>query len=459
MTRNLLPPSESDRPFQDGARPDSHPTPPDALVDSGHRTPSQKSQKGWFSGKVGLAAGIGLGLLMGAATFGRRSAPTAPAPTESVSAAAAQAVTVAEVELSSVSRTLEATGTVEAYDLLPILPRASGLQVQRVLVDEGDRVSAGQVLAVLDRALLEAQLTEAQADLEATQARVRQQEAALTQADARLSEARAQVGRYESLAAEGAISTEALETRATAAITAQEDLRVAQANLSSARAEVRSRQAQSQQLQTQLEQTQVKAPASGLVAERMARVGDVTSSTTQLFSIIRDRLLELQVDVPETQLPQVSVGATVTVTSDADPRIQLSGTVREIAPLIDSDTRDAAVFVDLPPSDLLRPGMFLRAAITTSTATGLTVPAQAVIPRADGTATVYRVEGGEAGDEAAVAQAVTVELGELLDSADPALARIEITSGLSQGDRIVAQGAGYVNSGDVVDVVADNVSD
>lgn len=411
---------------------------------------SPSSKQSGFSGKVGLAIGMAIGIVLGVGVFGNRTTPPADSAPEDApveSSAPAQAVTVAPVESRQVSRTLEATGTVEAYDLLPILPRATGLQIQQVLVDEGDFVTAGQVMAVLDRSVLDAQLTEAQADLQAEQARVRQQEAALAQAEARLAEARTNLRRYENLSSEGAVSAEELDTRATAATTAQEDVRVAEANLNSAKADVQSQQARIQQLQTQLERALVKAPADGLVAERMARVGDVTSGSTTLFMVIRDRLLELQVNIPETQLPQIRVGTPVTITSDADDRIQLEGRVREISPLIDNTTREAIVAIDLPSSNLLRPGMFLRAAIVTSSATGLTIPADAVIPQSDGQAIVYRVIEGDR------TEAVTVQLGELLDSTNPDDARIEILQGLSAGDQVVVQGAGYLNGGDRINIV------
>lgn len=409
-----------------------------------------RSPQGWFSGKVGLAAGLAIGLIFGVGVLGRRPAPPSEPSADEIAAEStipAQTVTVASVDSRQVSRTLEATGTVTAYDLLPILPRATGLQIQQVLVDEGDSVAAGQVMAVLDRSVLESQLIEARAELEAERARVQQQEASLAQAEARLAEARTNLSRFESLSEAGAVSTQDLDTRSTASATAQEDVRVAEANVNSATADVRSQAARIQQLQTQLEQTLVKAPAGGLVAERMARVGNVTASSTTLFSIIRDRLLELQVNIPETQLPDIRVGTAVTITSDADERIQLQGRVREISPLINSDTREAIVSIDLPPSDLLRPGMFLRVAIVTSSSSGLTVPAKAVIPQSEGDAIVYRVIDGDR------TEAVMVELGDLVGSSDPARARIEIQRGLAPGDRVVVDGAGYLNDGDRIEIV------
>lgn len=410
-----------------------------------------ETRTGWFSGKVGLLMGLGIGLALGVGVVGGRLASppsdASPESTPTEATVAAQSVTVAPVEATQVERTLDTTGTIMAYDLLPILPRVTGLQIQQVRVDEGDRVTVGQVMAVLDRSVLDAQLNEARAQLESAQARVRQQEAALAQARARSAEAQTQLQRYAGLSQEGAISQEALDTRSTAAATAQEEVRVAEANVNSARSEVQSQQARIQQIQTQLDQTLVKAPANGLVAERMARVGNVTSSSEALFSIIRDRLLELQVKIPETQLPQVRVGSPVQITSDADPRIQIQGQVRDIAPLVDPETREALIKIDLPTSDLLRPGMFLQAGLVTSVASSLTVAADAVLPQPDGTAWVYRVVEGDR------VEAVTVELGELLDSSDPSQSRVEIREGLSAGDQVVVAGAGYLRDGDRINVV------
>ena len=453
---------------------------------------------------------IGVAIAFGGMRFAGKD--TAPVPTVADNVAtsaptsidqlppASQTVTVAAVTSDRISQTLEATGTVEAYDLLPILPQATGLQIKQVLVDEGDYVSAGQVMAILDDSVVRSQIADAQAQVESVrsskiqtetgvwqaqaaleQARAGQMEAeaAISQAEAAKSEAEAglqqaiaakseleagvvaaeagkieaeagrdqavanlgqakaefaqaqrEVERYQELADAGAISRQELEIRRTTLENAKESVRVAEANIRSAdariqsavanlsssqarvssaaatvssaearvesaianirnaearlersaanvssaqsqvesaranvrsaAANVRSSQARVEQVRTQQAQTVVRAPASGIVAERMARVGDVTSNSNQLFSIIANGELELDVKVPETQLPEINTGATVSITSDADSRIQFTGIVREISPLIDADSRQATVKVSLPGSDLLRSGMFLR---------------------------------------------------------------------------------------------------
>ena len=330
---------------------------------------------GWLTPTVigiGIGAGIALGGMHLLSSSGSRKAPpakTTPPPSLTV--------TVASVETSPVRSTLVATGTVTAYDLLPVLPQATGLQVRQVVASEGQTVQVGQVMAVLDDSVLQTQLQQAKAQLESSLAVVRQKQAAFKQQRATLAQTERELKRYQYLAAQGAISRQDLDTRSTAVETARESLGVAQANISSAEADVRNNQAQVQKLQTQLGQTLVKAPANGIVAEKFAAVGDVTSNQ-KLFTLIRNSVLELQVKIPETQLPQVRVGAPVLITSNADSRIRLEGTVRQIMPTVDQQTRQGTIKIDLPSSPLLRTGMFVRAAISSGTTQGLTVPAKAV---------------------------------------------------------------------------------
>jgi HlyD family secretion protein len=117
--------------------------------------------------------------------------------------------------------------------------------------------------------------------------------------------------------------------------------------------------------------------------------------------------------------------------------------------MIDPQTRQATVRIDLPESDLLRPGMFLQAAITSQVVPGLTVPAKAVLPQASGSALVYVL----AADNTVRAQ--TVELGARQNTDNPAQARVEIKRGLQAGDRVVVAGAGYLKDGDRVEVVTE----
>ncbi|MEG3862635.1 efflux RND transporter periplasmic adaptor subunit [Microcoleus sp. herbarium12] len=511
-----------------------------------------------------MLAGAGIGaaatLLAVHLTAGQKSARPPVAAPAAAQQATAQTVTVAAVESAQVAQTLEATGTVAPYDLLPVLPQANGLQIKQVLVKEGDAVEKGQVMAVLDDSVLRSQIAEAtakvqsadstveqaqaqvqqaqsaqqeaqagvaqaqagvekaiadaaqaktgvgqaQAGVQQAKAGVEQAKAGIASAEAKLAQAQREVNRTQNLASQGVISQQDLEKRKTERDTAVQDVNkakadlnkaleeqnkaaeevrsaqakvaTAEANISTARAAlssarakvntagsavssaranvgnnaagVRSNNAQVQQLQTQLEQTIVRAPDSGIVSERIGRVGDVSSGSQKLFSIIRGNKLELQLKVPETQVPQVKPGTAVQISSDSDKRIKLSGTVREISPLVDPQNRQATVKIDLPASEFLRSGMFLRAAIATATAQGLKVPAKAILPQSDGSSIVYKLVGEDK------VQAQPVEVGEITGGAvgDLTDAQVQIKKGLQTSDKVVVAGAGYLKDGDRIKV-------
>lgn len=427
-------------------------------------------------------------------------------------------VTVAPVETARVSLTLNTTGTVAARDLIPVLPQTNGLQIKSIPdnVREGALVNKGQVLAVLDDSVLQTQISQAKADVESKQADVvskeadveskrasvaaslaivQQRRADLAQAKARLEEAQKNFRRYQELATSGAISDQELDTRSYTVKAAVETVRVgeenvrsAQANVNSAKAnignaeavvnkakaDVRNSAAKVEQLQAQLAQTVVRAPATGIIAEKLVRVGDVTGVPPQtqignviggsqkLFSIIQNGQLELQAEVPDLQLSLLKIGAQAQITSKLDNRVSLQGRVRDIQPLVNDKNRQAIVKIDLPSTNLLKPGMFASAEITTSTKMGMAVPQKAVQSQADGSVIVFTQSGEDLDPnpnvEVREVRAQKVEVGESINGD-----QVEIKSGLELGDgsqpdarrlSVVVDGAGYLKDGDRVRVVS-----
>ncbi|WP_035985581.1 efflux RND transporter periplasmic adaptor subunit [Leptolyngbya sp. KIOST-1] len=398
----------------------------------------------WSGLLLGLGAGVLLTLVGTRLLGGREGAPETAEPPPTV---ATQTVTVATAASATVADTLAINGTVQAIDLLSIAPQASGLQIRQILVREGNPVSAGQAIAVLDDATLQADLRQAQAQLSVSQAQVGQQQASLAQAQASLAEAQANLARIQTLADRGAVSQQELTRQGTETANARESVRLAQAQVQSAEAGVRSQQAAIDRLQTQLTQTTVRAPVAGVIAERLATVGDVSSPGTPIVTLIQNNQLELAAEVPQAQLGQIAIGAPVAITSTTDGRIRLQGTVSSIDPVVDATTRVATVNVTLPANELLRPGMFLRGDITTSSRQGLTIPASALQPQPDGTTQVFVL------GEGAVVEARTVELGNRIAANGEQAARVEILQGLQSGEQVVTSGVGFLQDGDVVTVV------
>jgi HlyD family secretion protein len=455
--------------------------------------------RGWLSGGRGMLIGLGLGMAIaaGGMTLAGRSGKEPAAPAVQKATVAGQTVSVEAAKLTSVTQTFPVQGTVQARNWVSVIPKAAGVQIQEVRVNEGQRVEAGQVIAVLDNSVQQerlnqanaqvsssqaqvqsaetqlegarAQLQTAQAQLASAQAGVEQKRAQLRQQQASSNEAKSNRNRYNDLANQGVVSRQEAESRNTSAITAQEGVRVAETNITSAEADVgRARadvskaqagvnQAQAgvnqaradlqnaiarvQEQKTQLQQSSiVQAPASGIIAKKNVSVGDQTGKDP-LFAIIQDGAVELQAKVPENLLSKVREGATAQVTSDADKRINVQGRVREVNPIVDEKTRQATVKIDLPANALLKPGMFLKAALSFDTAQALTVPTEAVLSQADGQKIVYIIDGDK------TVQSRVVQVGE------PSEGRLVVKDGLKPGDQIVVAGAGFLKDGDPVTIV------
>ncbi|MEL6490676.1 MAG: efflux RND transporter periplasmic adaptor subunit [Cyanobacteria bacterium J06621_3] len=403
----------------------------------------------WLGGSrgllIGLVLGLGLAFLGGQIAARQATESGVVAPTEGEQVASAT-VTTARAQSAPISQTITTNGTVEAFDLLSVAPRASGLQIQSVNVREGDFVNAGQVLAVLDDSVLRSQIDQAEAQVVAARAQVAQAEAQVAQAEASLAASRENFNRYSSLFNQGAVSAEELTSRRTQVATEEQTVGAAIATVESAEATVRSRQADVARLNTQLDQTLVLAPSSGAIAEKDATVGDTASTSTPLFKIISGDQLELAVKVPQSQLAQINVGTSVQIRSTSDKDLQLQGSVRSIDPVVNEQTRQATVNVGLPGSDRLRPGMFLQAQIVTGSREGVVIPADAVLPQASGGFVVYVLNADR------TVSVKRVDVGDRIPATADDPAKIEITAGLEANTPVVVEGASYLQNGDTVDV-------
>jgi RND family efflux transporter MFP subunit len=275
----------------------------------------------------------------------------------------------------------------------------------------GDRVRKGQVLATFAS--------------ETPRAEVAQSRAGLAEAEASAADAAANAQRARSLQATGALSASQINQYLTAEKTA--------------RARVEAARAQVQAQQDRLSQTHVYAPDSGIISARMATVGAVVGSGTELFRLIRQGRLEWRAEVTSAELGRITTGTTALVTAASGAR--LAGRVRTIGPTVDPQTRSALVYVDLTPlpgmAGNARAGMFARGEFDLGATPALTVPQAAVVVR-DGFSYLYRVN-----PDNRVSQ-VKVQTGRLAGD------QLEILGGLAPDTRVVAAGAGFLNDGDLV---------
>lgn len=361
----------------------------------------------------------------------------APAAAASQGASAFPAITVSIVERQPLVDRIHASGLIAPVERVLVQPQIEGQAIEAVLVEVGDRVVAGQVLARLSGSALELQKGQLEASRASAEAGVAQAAAQLAEAEALRDQALLDRDRALQLVSQG-VATEAAADNARSAA-ASADARVGAANqaLNASRAQVRVAEAQIAELDLQVQRTDVTAAVAGEVSDRNAEVGAIASmGAAPLFTLIRDGALELRADVAEQDILRLAPGQTarLTVVGLAEP---LSGTVRLVEPTVDATTRLGRVRITIGDPGRVRAGMFADAEILATRRETLAVPASAV--GSDG-ATAMRVEGG-------VVDAVEVETG----IRDGGL--VEILAGLAEGDTVVSKAGAFVRDGDRINPV------
>jgi len=339
--------------------------------------------------------------------------PLLPAAQPATGATAGMAVTATAPRLVPLTRRLVATGSIYPWQEIVIAPEVGGYQVAAVNVEIGDAVKRGQVLARLSSELLESQVEISRASVE--------------QATATLANAQAALRRGETLAGSGGLSSADLDQLRSNAIAAQAGLATAKANLDSA--------------ELRLRFTRVTAPDDGVITARSANIGQVVQAGTEMLRLLRRSRIEWRAEVPEADLGQVRAGQKVDVTTAAG--VRLSGTVRSVAPTVQSSNRTGIVYVDIdaPSGRDARPGMFARGEIAVARVDALLVPLASNVMQ-DGYSYVYVIRADNT-----VARR-RVQTGTVQDGS------IEVSSGLTPGDRIVERGAGFLSDGAAIRVSA-----
>lgn len=357
---------------------------------------------GKLAGTVVLAAAALLSSVL--------SRAESPAP----QAAARPALTVSLVQplTETWPRHINANGNIAAWQEVLIGPEIGGQRLAEVLVNVGDSVKKGQVLARIASDNVAADLA--------------QTRAAVAEAEAAAAEALANADRARRLRDQGFYSPQA----ASQALTVEQ---TAQARLASARA----RQGADE---LRLAQTQVLAPDYGTISARAATVGSLAQPGQELFRLVRNNRLEWRAEVTAGEIARIKPGMKASL-SLPDASVAIEGKVRAVAPTVDAKTRNALVYVDLPTASAARAGMYARGRFDAGSGAALTLPQTAVLLR-DGFSYVYRVEAGDR-----VAQ-TKVGVGRRQGE------RIEIISGLDAGTGVVASGVGFLADGDLVRVVA-----
>jgi HlyD family secretion protein len=335
--------------------------------------------------------------------------PHAGDPASDKDAAVPPLVTVVVPALGAVTAKVSLTGLISARNDMPIGNEGDTGRISEVLVEAGDRVRKGQVLARLNPITAQSQLDSAEASLDEVRAN-----AAVAQSEW----VRAQQG-------EDIFSKEENERRRTTALTAQAKVKAAEAQVRDAR--------------NKLAQTTILAPTDGIVLTRSAEVGQIAvPGSTVLFHLARDAEIEMRGQVAEQDVPRLALGQTATVRLDGVAK-SFTGTIWQIGAIIDAGTRQGTVRIVLPADQNLRPGSFARADIEVGSTTGVLLPQTAVLSDEHGN---YVLVVG--GDNKLERRAVTV-----------GGARTEgllVRQGLDGSERVVAIAGAFLRTGETVTV-------
>ena len=304
----------------------------------------------------------------------------------------AQAVKVMSAARQDVKQDGTYSATVQANAVNNIAPQSGG-RIQKINVEVGDFVSAGQVLAEMDRVQLD-------------------------QAKLRLSNTETELGRLKQLYEQGGL--------------AQSDYEAAELNYEVSKSTY----------DNLLENTILRSPVSGVVTARNYDRGDMYAMAAPIFTVQQIVPVKILVGISEADYTKVKKGDKVTLTVDALPGRTYSGSIRRIYPTIDPLTHTVNIEVSVPNQNReLRPGMYAKVNVTFGQSSNIVVPDAAVVRlQGSGQRNVFVVEDG-------VAVQREVSLGRHFDG------QYEILSGIGEGEQVVVKGGSALRNGAAVEVI------
>lgn len=336
-----------------------------------------------------VAAGLTTALVLGLGVSGCSGKKKEAAPAAHVSA-----VNYAVVRQVSAPVQITGSGTVSAWQEVAVGAEAGGLTAVSLLADEGQTVKQGQPLLKMDDVLLQAQLKQAKANY---------------------NQANKAYQRSQTLFQQGYLSASALDSAEQSKLTTEAAMETAQ---------------------TQLNMATVRAPVSGIITHRTAVLGQNVTQGSELFRIVRDGRIELNMEVVENDLHDIQPGMAATVTSESTGTV--SGSVRIVTPQVDASTRLGYARVSVPWSSGLRPGMFASGTIDAGLRDVLVIPQKAIV-YTQNSPSVF-VIGQD--NKAHVRKIVT---GGPVGKDD-----VSVREGLQANEQVVTNGAGFLNDGDLV---------
>ena len=321
--------------------------------------------------------------------------------TGSMETQTAVALTVSETIVTEAEwpEIVKATGPISAWQEAVIGAEISGQRLIDVIADVGDTVKKGEVLARFNTETLKAEYAELEANWIKAESN---QKRALTLRDS------------------GAMSEQAINDYLNQAAVAK---------------------AQMEAKALQLKYTDIVAPDDGVISARNAMLGSVGSAGDELFRLIRQNRLEWRGELTTEQVTRVTKGLSVTLALPNGNMVK--GSVRQIAPSFNPDTRMATIFVDIEAGGSAKAGMYAHGEITLGKQISLSVPAKSIVIR-NGHYYVFIIRYDTTGTTVSIQE---VQVGLIRGG------KAQILSGIYISEHIVLQGAGFLNDGDIVRVL------
>jgi multidrug efflux system membrane fusion protein len=402
--------------------------------------------------KKNLSLFLALILIIGVSACGKKEEKTP----EKV--AVVTGVRVETVKASTQEDVYEAVATVRSKTTSVLSSRIMGTIVA-IHVKEGDRVQPGQLLVEIDNRDAAAQLKKAQAGLreaeemlQETERMIQANESAKTAAEAEQSLAASTFNRYQALLERKSVSQQEFDE-------AQARYRGKTAEVERTKEMVRSMQARREQVLARIDQAKaeisqaqisvgygrIQSPLQGIVTQKQAELGILAAPGTPLLTLEDDARYRLEAAVEESRLGKIRLGDSVRVSIEALGDQEWTGRVGEIQPTADPASRSSLVKIDLPeslikkaPGGILRSGLYGKARFVVGKKGILTIPHKAVFQRGQ-LVQVFVVDSSQ------IARLRLIKTGKIYGD------RIELLSGLGEGEKIVVEGGERVNDGNRVE--------
>ncbi len=353
-------------------------------------------------------------------------------------------IDTAQAELRELARSVEAVGTLDPNEEVTVSNQVEA-PVNKVLVDLGDAVRKGDILAELDTRELALAVSQQDAALKQELARLGAADAdasvdegstsQVRQAEAAFEEARLRLERIKKLVEQGVMPKQQLDEQQARYDIASASLKSSRETVRNIRATIAARKAALELAQKKLADAKVVAPINGFIKERWVVEGQFLKNNSPVATIVQNSPLKLRVEVPETAMAAIDSGRPVQFAVDAFPDRIFEGKVSRVSPSLNQQSRTLKLEAMVNnPEGMLKPGLFARVVIQTNRKDkALVVPAQALFTSA-GLEKLFIVDGGKVSER-------------IVRSGVRKGDDVEIVEGLKEGESVATSNLGNLQQG------------